>query len=178
MTEEALGFETESLEPAPDEKEPQKHALVRLGSEATLWHDPDHRGFATFETKGHKENHLLRSKSFKAWLRYRFYLETEKAPGSQAMEDALGVLEARAMFLGEGRETYVRIAQVDRHIYIDLGSEDWSAVEVSFKGWRIITDPPVAFVRSRSMRAAETRMRRRSRRGIDSRAAIAGQHPI
>ncbi len=40
---------------------------------------------------GHTENHPLRSKPFKSWIRWQFYRETEKAPGSQALEDALSI---------------------------------------------------------------------------------------
>ena len=40
---------------------------------------------------GHTENHPLRSKPFKSWIRWQFYRETEKAPGSRALEDALSI---------------------------------------------------------------------------------------
>ena len=72
-------------------KETQKDALIRHGSKAQLWHDPDQQAFASFSIKDHTENHALRSKPFKSWIRWQFYRETEKAPGSQALEDALSI---------------------------------------------------------------------------------------
>ncbi len=76
-------------------KESQKDAMIRLGSQAELWHDPDQQAFASFSVKGHTENHALRSKPFKSWITRQFSRETKKAPGSQAIEDALRVLDER-----------------------------------------------------------------------------------
>jgi hypothetical protein len=132
--------------------ETQKDALIRLGSIAELWHDLDQKAFATLSVNGHRENHSLRSKPFKSWLRWLFYLETEKAPGSQAIEDALCILEAKAVFDGEERETYRRLAERDGRIYIDLGDEAWRAIEVTAAGWKVVDVVPVAFIRSRGMR--------------------------
>ncbi len=132
--------------------ETQKDALIRLGSGAKLWHDPDQQPFASFSIKGHIENHPLRSKPFKSWMVYLFYRETEKAPGSQAIEDALRVLEAKAVFDGKERETYLRLAGGEGRVYIDLGDDVWRAIEVTAAGWKVISDPPVAFIRSRGIR--------------------------
>ena len=109
--------------------ETQKDALIRLGSEAKLWHDPDQQSFASFSIKGHTENHPLRSKPFKSWIRWQYYKETEKAPGSQALEDALCILEAKAVFDGKEKKTFLRIAGAEGLVYIDLGDESWCAIE-------------------------------------------------
>ena len=45
--------------------------------------------------------------------------------------------------------------RVGRHadvVYIDLGTPDWSAVEIDAGGWRIVLDPPVHFRRTRGAR--------------------------
>ena len=42
---------------------------------------------------------------------------------------------------------HVRVAEHDGHVYLDLGDAWWRAVEVSARGWRIITAPAVRFVR-------------------------------
>ena len=139
-------------EAADDDKETQKDALIRHGSIAQLWHDPDQQAFASFSIKDHTENHALRSKPFRSWMVYQFYRETEKAPGSQAIEDALRVLEAKAGFDGDERQTFLRLAGVDGRVYMDLGDENWRAIEVTGAGWKVISEPPVAFIRSRGMR--------------------------
>lgn len=39
----------------------------------------------------------------------------------------------------------------DTRIFLDLGREDWRAVEISRDGWRIVKDPPVRFRRPPSL---------------------------
>ena len=114
--------------------ESQKDALIRLGSQAELWHDPDQQAFASVSVKGHTENHALRSKPFKSWITLQFYRETKKAPGSQAIEDALRVLSAVAEFDGDEKETHLRLAGMDDRVYIDLADADWRAIEVTAAG--------------------------------------------
>lgn len=46
-------------------------------------------------------------------------------------------------------ETWIRTATgPEGKLYLDLGDEDWQAVEIDKDGWRIISDPPVKFRRS------------------------------
>ena len=47
---------------------------------------------------------------FGRWLARRHYQETGGAAGSQAVQDALGVLEGRALYDGEERLVAVRLA--------------------------------------------------------------------
>ena len=135
----------------PDD-EKQKDILIRLGSNASLWHDPDNEAYATLKVKTHKENHRLRSKPFKTWLIQQFYKEAKTAPGSQALQDALGTLEAKAVFDGPERSPGVRLAPHGGAIYLDVGDTDWRAIEITGAGWKVIADPPVPFIRPRGMR--------------------------
>ena len=78
-------------------------------------------------------------------------MSTGKAPGAQAMQDALGVLEAQARFDGPEHEVYVRVAHVDGKIYIDLANKSWEAVEITPQGWRVVDNPRVKFRRPRGL---------------------------
>jgi hypothetical protein len=137
---------------ADSTKEPHKDALIRLGSQASLWHDADAETYATLHVQAHKENHRLRSRKFRAWLTRQFYLEIKKAPGSQATEDALRTLEAKAMFDGQERTPAVRLAAHGGAIYLDIGDVDWRAIEITPDGWQIVAEPPVPFIRPKGMR--------------------------
>ena len=46
-----------------------------------------------------------------------------------------------------------KIADKDGKIYLDLGTSDWSAVEIDVDSWRIVAEPPVRFRRSKGMLA-------------------------
>ena len=79
---------------AEKEKEPsQATRLVSIGREVEVWHAPDGEAFATVVVGGHHQHWPLRSKFFRQWLARRFYESEGKAPGGQALQDALNVLE-------------------------------------------------------------------------------------
>lgn len=146
----------EEDEPEPqedDEKEKmtQAQCLVALASEVELFHDPEGNCFSSFPVGEHIETCSLKTKGFRNWLRRRFYEEFKKPPGAQALQDALGVLEARAQFDGPELPVYTRLAARDGNIYIDLCNEKWKAVEVTPAGWRVVNNPPVKFRRAKGM---------------------------
>src|SRR5262249_25958941 len=72
---------------------------------------------------------------------------------SDAMQEAIGVLEARAQFDAPEHDARVRVAGHDGRIYIDLADKEWRAIEIDADGWRIIDDAPVYFRRSSGMKA-------------------------
>lgn len=136
----------------------QAEVLVRTAIEnvAELFHDPDGEAFAVIPAgtrrRPHRETWKLRGKGFRSWLVRAFWQAESKPPGSQALADALNVLEGLAVHEGDERPTFVRVAAHEGAIYLDLGREDWSAVEVTAEGWRVIHDPPVRFRRPKSLR--------------------------
>jgi 5S rRNA maturation endonuclease (ribonuclease M5) len=132
-------------------KPPQAELLIKLAADAELFHDFNQKGFATIEVDGHRETWPIRAKGFRSWLLRRYFQATGKAPGAQAMQDALGVLEAKAHFDGPEHEVYVRVAHVDGKIYIDLVNKSWEAVEITPQGWRVVDNPPVKFRRPRGL---------------------------
>jgi 5S rRNA maturation endonuclease (ribonuclease M5) len=122
-------------------------------SKATLFHDQHDTGYAAVLVQGHVETLKLRSSKFRSWLEREFYLAFEKVPGGQAKADAIGVLDGLAVHGGDRRNVYVRVAAVDRVIYIDLANETREVAVVDETGWKIVTDCPVAFVRPNGMSA-------------------------
>ncbi len=139
----------------------QATVLVELCRDAKLWHTADGDAFATIrvagrgnhDSRGHVEHHRLRSKAFRVWLARRFYLRHKAAPGSQAIADALNVLEGRAVHAGPQHDTFVRVAEHDERIYLDLCDPTWRAVEIDAQGWRVVANPPVRFRRAKAMLA-------------------------
>jgi len=132
----------------------QSQILVRLVSECELFHSPDGDGFVSVPIEGRVENYRIRSKGFRLWLIEKFYTAKGKPPGSQALSDALGVLEAHAKFKGDEHKVFVRIGQTQGKIYFDLCNNKWEAVEVTAVGWDVVSIPPVKFIRARGMSPA------------------------
>lgn len=135
------------------QRETQAAALVRLAQDAELFHDPEGQAWATVPVGGHRETWPVRGKGFRTWLARRFYDEADKPPGAQALQDALNVIEARALFDGRELAVYVRAAEHEGHVYLDLGDPSWRAVEVDALGWRVVEEPPVKFWRPRGLLA-------------------------
>ena len=135
------------------DKASQADKLVRLAAQASLFHDPNGEVYATIPVRGHRETHRLDQKAFKNWLRHRFYQRYEKAPGGQAVTDAVGALSGRAAFDSPERETHVRVAGHDGNLYLDLANQDWEVVEVTPAGWRVVPGEaaPVRFRRPGGM---------------------------
>lgn len=132
-------------------KASQATRLVELAAGCELFHDADDEAFATIRIDGHRETWPLRIKRYKQWLSRQFYLSEGKAPGSQAVQDALTVLGGHAAFEGPEIQTFVRVAEHNGYIYIDLCDNHWRAIEVTPKGWSIVRNPPVKFRRPKGM---------------------------
>ncbi|HST24144.1 MAG TPA: hypothetical protein VLR90_23785 [Blastocatellia bacterium] len=125
--------------------------LVELAEGAEFFHSPDGEGFVTFEVSDHKETSLVRSKAFKRWLMQRFYKENDKVASTQALQDALAVLEAKANFDGPECSVHLRIGGDKDTIYIDLGNDKWECVRITKDGWQVISDPPIKFRRAKGI---------------------------
>lgn len=139
---------------APSGRGPtQADILIDLAQSAALFHSPNGSGYADLDINGHRETWAIRAKGFRRWLARRFFEETGGAPSSEALQSALNVIEAKAHFDAPERQVYVRVGGIDGRLYLDLGDEDWRAIEIDAPGWRIVADPPVRFRRASGMKA-------------------------
>ena len=118
-----------------------------------FFHSPDGDPFASFVVNGCRQTWPIRSKGLRSWLSRLFYSTRRKVPGSQALEDALRIFEARAMFDGVEREVFCRTAFDGHSYFLDLGDASWRAIRVTSAGWSIESDLPVRFRRSSGMEA-------------------------
>jgi hypothetical protein len=125
--------------------------LVDLAASAELFHTASGTAFADLAVDGHRETWPVHSTRFRTWLRRRYYAATGGAPSAAELSSALNVIEARAQFDGPQRAIHVRVAEQDSHIYLDLADDRWRAVEVGASGWRIVSAPPVRFLRTPGM---------------------------
>ncbi len=130
-----------------DEAPTQGAILLGILDEADLWHDQDKVGFATFKRDGHRESVRLKSKRFKEWLNWRFHTETGKAPAREAIKGVIANAEARAFYDGTEHRSWIRVAEHEGRIYLDLGDDAWTIIEIDETGWRVVKDPSVRFRR-------------------------------
>lgn len=131
------------------------HAKV-IGIE--LFHDKDRRAFLSFAKKnGGRETVTLSSGACEMFIREAYFNGEGRALGSSALETAKATLEAEAIFRGRCQEVHVRIAEHAGCIYLDLADERRHAARIDTeereggRGWEVIPDPPVRFVRPPGM---------------------------
>jgi hypothetical protein len=129
----------------------QAQILIRLAEGAELFHSPSGEGCARFLVDQHSEVWPLRSSGFRNWLVRQFYAQAKKPPSTQALQDAIGLLAARAQFDGPERPLAVRVAEHDGKIYIDLCNSLWQVVEIDGGDWRVVDRSPVRFRRASGM---------------------------
>jgi len=145
---------------SPDKTEPRKRcrpsskdALIRVAEGCDLWRNHQNVAFASYSVRGHIEHSPIRGSAFRIWLAGKYYEATNSAAGNQAIEDCLRLLEARALFSGERRDTFIRVGRCNDTIWIDLGNDAWEVIEVDRHGWRVVSNAPVMFVRPAAMKA-------------------------
>jgi len=132
--------------------------LVRLaiGSVSELFHGPggaDAVGYARIRVKGHYETWPIVSKGFSYWLRQLWREHTGTTINDHTLRDSAQDLAARALFDGAEKPIAIRVGRLDDKIFIDLCDECWRAVEIGSDGWKVVTECPVRFVRSKGMLA-------------------------
>ena len=138
-------------EPSAGGKRSQATMILDLAEDVEFFHTADDVAYARIERDGHHEVWPLGSKSLRAWLSRRFHQAHDRAPGGQALRDALDVLMGRALFEGSECPVYVRVAGDGNDIYLDLGDPLWQAVRITASGWEIVADPPVRFRRPKGL---------------------------
>lgn len=124
--------------------------IIRLAAEDEFFHTADNEAFVTILRDGHRETWRLKSKQYKLIIRARLHGKRVFASDRQ-LDEAIALLERRALFEGPECQVHLRIAQVADKIYLDLCNSDWEVVETTPDGWRVLQDSPVRFIRKEGM---------------------------
>ena len=75
-------------------------------------------------------------------------MNTKKNVASaNSIREVKDVLSGKAKFKGRREKIFIRVAEANGVIYLDLGDEEGRAVSISRSGWEIINDAPVKFIR-------------------------------
>jgi hypothetical protein len=150
---------------------------ARAGAE--FFHNSEREGFASIKTGTHRENYDVDAPRFKLWVRHEYWRREKERLEAQALElegalhegpvrtempavvrdrdlgDAIRQLESIAIFEGPEREVHIRTAGHEGRVYLDLGDDEWRAIEISADGWQIVSGEkiPVKFIRPKGLLA-------------------------
>ena len=133
------------------ERSSQASLLVAIAQDARLVHDAEGNTFAIVPSGAHEETHKLSGKGFRRWLSFKFYSEFGRAPGAQAVQDAIQTLEGKASFEGDEVPVALRIGGTLDRIEIDLGNADWIPVVIDRSGWKIRSSSGTVFRRTKGL---------------------------
>lgn len=152
-TNDVAGKQPPEAKPDSAARRTQAKILLEIATNAGIepFHTPDGAAYVDVIVNDHRETHAVASTAFKRLLRRFYFEETGSAPNDDAVRQAAGVFEAQALFSGEVRDVYLRVAPVGPRIFIDLCDSAWRAIEIDEDGWRIVDRPSVRFRRTRGM---------------------------
>ena len=142
------------IESSLNDKQTQSEKLLDNLEGIDLFH-MDGEPYATISVNSHFETLRTNSKAFSIWLTRRFFNREKKPPSRQALQDTIGVLNGRAIFDGEERSVFLRVAANKGKIYLDLCNPTWQVAEISAEGWQVVEakDCPLRFRRPKGMMA-------------------------
>lgn len=123
------------------EKKSQSEKLIRIAENYKLFHDDTKEGYAYINNSSVK----IGSSQFKRFLSKELWVLEEKAPNSDALNQALNVIEAKAVYDGQCIKLYNRVAEYDVCFYYDLC--DGRAVRITEFDWEVTDNFPILFKR-------------------------------
>jgi hypothetical protein len=125
---------------------------VLASANAELWHTKDRQAYSSMTISGHPDHLPVKSKAFKQFLLHGFAQVRGKPAPSDAVESTIALFEARAIHDGPEHTIHTRIAREADVIYLDLANPEREVVRIDATGWEIVTNAPVRFQRSATMR--------------------------
>ena len=100
-------------------------------------------------TEGGRRQTMQLPQAVKMLARWQFE-QTGQPATVRSREEVRSHLEALAE-AGPKCQTWLRVAEHDGALYLDLGDDSWRSVQITRDGWQFIDCPPVYFVRPGAM---------------------------
>lgn len=117
------------------------HELIRIAEQYYLFHDDMKEAFAWINNEAFN----VKGTRFRQFLSHELYINNGKVAGTEAIKQALTVIEGKAIFEGDLIQLHNRIAAHEGAFYYDTG--DGRVIKTSASGWVIDNCPPILFKR-------------------------------
>ena len=128
--------------------------LLKLAEDCEFFDDENRTAYVTLRVAEHWETWPVRSRDFRLWLRQRLWEEHKRTAYAEALQIAIETIETKAIFEGSQEDVFVRVAELDAAVWLDLSDSEWRTVCITAKGWELVTDrPSVKFIRPRGLLA-------------------------
>jgi hypothetical protein len=131
--------------------------LIEIVLRSELFHDDRKDTYAVSDDGRVRRILRVRGRELRRTLAHAYYVETGKGAGSEAINTAILVADAKAAQEGPAYRLDVRFAmKSDEEVWVDLVDSDWRAVRVTPAGWEIAERPPILFKRFAHMNPLPT----------------------
>lgn len=87
----------------------------------------------------------INSQTFKSWLVYLYQQKEGKILTDSDVRTVMTNLNSTAEMVGTRRDIYLRLAEVEDRIYLDLCNDREQVLEISSEGFRVLDESPVLF---------------------------------
>jgi hypothetical protein len=144
-------FNDESV-PSIGGEEKQSDVLIKLAENFQYFTNDIEEPYAAIPKDGHWEVMAVKSKKFKLNLMRLYYDQVHSTCGDEAFNQAIRVLEMKAVFSDNERPLQRRITDENGHYYYDLCNSDWQVIKINEEGCKIESNPPILFTRTKNMR--------------------------
>ncbi|MCP4473307.1 MAG: hypothetical protein GY821_01790 [Gammaproteobacteria bacterium] len=108
--------------------------------------------YSVFWENGARKSFLISGEMFKNWLRVEFYKKLKIGPSNKLLEQAIDTCHAKALTERKTITTFLRFGYYQEKIYIDLCNDKWEVIEIGNNICRVINNPPIYFIRTKSMK--------------------------
>jgi hypothetical protein len=96
----------------------------------------------------------MTSTRFKRFVTHRYHERYNRLVKDAVVTDVVGLLEGRAFHSRDKRQVWVRTAEHENEIWLDLGGDNWQMVRISENGWEVLpmtSATPIFFRRAKGM---------------------------
>ena len=132
-------------------EEKQSDTLIKLTEEFKFFVNELEEPHVAVQRSGYWEVMDMKSQKFKLYLTKLYYENQQSAPGTDGLNQAIKVLEMKAMFSDSEHKLQRRIAKNKGEYYYDLCDQKWRVIKVNEAGSSIEENPPILFTRSKNM---------------------------
>lgn len=129
----------------------KKAKMLVMNNVKDLYYTSSSGVYAKIELNGHHEIVKTDSKLFKNWLIFLFERTENAMLADSDIRTVISSVESIAFFRGKHRDVYLRIAEVEGKIFLDLCNEKRQVLEISADGFKVLEESPVLFRRTEDM---------------------------
>ena len=132
----------------PEHTDQAVHQLMEHVARCEVFTDKGDIPYIAVPVGSHVEYLEVKGPAFGYYLDRTSYTRWQRTLSDGQKEQVIGGLMGRALFDSPSYPVHTRVAVADGRLYVDVGTPDWSVVEIASTGWRVLATSPVRFRRN------------------------------